>query len=547
MKIFNPTFQAVIILLIIFLADPSLAQDNKLHLKPGISRTFYVSNTGNDTRSGLSENEAWRSLKKVSEFKFKPGDIIQFRGGDLFRGNLLFNNEEGTDSDPILITSYGLGRAVLRADKGNCIAVLNKGGYIIENLEITGIFNPDKDYSKNFGKEYNGIAIFTYARKNSSGVTVRDCVIRNFKDNGITLGADRNTIFGYSNITAERNKIYDCGDIGIKLWGLKYQNILIKGNTIFNIKGIIPHDHGFSGNGISISNTYNASVEYNLIFNNGKYAGRSGGGIVTGESRNIIVRYNEIYGITARDVDGDAIDFDNGSDSCTAEYNYTHNNDGAGFLLSGESGNSGSDNNIIRFNISKNDGLRNNHYAIKIYSIVGADNNQIYNNTIISIADRKNVSGCFEISGPTSNTYVRNNIFYTVNSAVFINIDSSKQTNLVFNANSYFAADQKFIVKWNKNLYNSFEEYINKTGQEKLNGVVIGLNKNPMMKSPLIKKDTVNNPYRLDTLNSYKLLPGSPLINSGVKILNLFTEAEMDFYGNRLTPENPPDIGAFQN
>ncbi|MBK9332330.1 MAG: right-handed parallel beta-helix repeat-containing protein [Ignavibacteria bacterium] len=510
-------------------------------------RTFYVSNTGNDLNSGLSEDKAWRTLNRVSIYKFQKGDVIQFRGGDLFKGNLIFNNESGTDELPIRITSYGLGRAVLRSEEGSCLSILHNGGFIIENLEITGLYDPDRDFAKKYKTPYAGFQVFTYAKLKSNKILIRDCIIRNFKNSGISLGGEANPQYGYTSIKIENNTIYDCGDIGVSLWGLVYQDILVTGNKIYNIKGVNPHLHGFSGNGISLSHIYNARVERNLIFNNGKYGKRSGGGIVTGESRNIHVRYNEIYGTKSNDVDGDAIDFDNGSDSCIAEYNYTHNNDGAGILISGDNNGSGSDNNIVRYNISKNDGLKNNHSAIKIYSTIGADHNRIYNNTIIVTAIGKNSPTCFDIQGSTTNTFVENNIFITVNSAKFINIDVSKQVNLIFRSNSYFNHNGLFVIIWGRKAYRSFNEFTAATGQEIFNSIKRGIYGDPKLRNPFTLRDTVNNAFKIDTLSAYKLFPFSPLINSGITVQKNFLPAVTDFYGKKLTPENPPDIGAYEH
>ena len=77
----------VIFLIIILQTNFLNAQFNSNSFGKLQSRVFFISNTGDDSNSGTSENNAWRTIQKVSSFKFKPGDIIQFRGGDLFTGN----------------------------------------------------------------------------------------------------------------------------------------------------------------------------------------------------------------------------------------------------------------------------------------------------------------------------------------------------------------------------------------------------------------------------------------------------------------------------
>lgn len=49
---------------------------------------YYVSCGGSDENSGLSGNDAWRSLDKVNASDLKKGDAVLFRRGDLFRGQL---------------------------------------------------------------------------------------------------------------------------------------------------------------------------------------------------------------------------------------------------------------------------------------------------------------------------------------------------------------------------------------------------------------------------------------------------------------------------
>lgn len=511
-------------------------------------KNYYVSMWGNDNNSGLDEFKPWRTLEKISDTEFFPGDIIKLRGGDTFEGNLIFKDEDGTDDEPITITSYGSGQATItpRGFNGSGITIIGRGGFKIENLKITGDYNTDNFKSKD--SLAKGIYIYNFQTKRKcSKIQLENLTISNFKSEGINIGGDKTPSNGYTSISVKNCTIGNCGDIGIKLWGLRYQNILISGNTIFNIKGFRPQVHGFSGNGISLSHINGAIVERNLIFNCGKYAQRSGGGIVTGTAKSILVRYNEIYGIKSNDIDGDAIDFDVGSDSCIAEYNYTHNNSGSGFLISGnDNKKSGSDYNIIRYNISKNDGLKNNYPAIYLYS-KGSVGNQIYNNTIVTTSFGNNIPKCISISGKNSNTLVTNNIFYTINSAILAKIDNSTRTNLNFSSNSYYSHSGDFIVSWKNIIYEDYDYFIRFAGPEINAAGNINYNTDPMMKYPLIKTDTINNAFKIDTLSAYKLLPQSTLINNGINPDSFRNPPAMDFYGTELPVFGRVDIGAYEH
>ena len=49
---------------------------------------YYVANDGDDENSGLSQLKPWVSLDKVNTFKFNDRDVVLFKRGDLWRGQL---------------------------------------------------------------------------------------------------------------------------------------------------------------------------------------------------------------------------------------------------------------------------------------------------------------------------------------------------------------------------------------------------------------------------------------------------------------------------
>lgn len=49
---------------------------------------YYVSSSGDDANDGLTPEKAWKSLNKVSEAEFFPGDAVLFKRGDTFRGEI---------------------------------------------------------------------------------------------------------------------------------------------------------------------------------------------------------------------------------------------------------------------------------------------------------------------------------------------------------------------------------------------------------------------------------------------------------------------------
>jgi hypothetical protein len=80
-----------------------------------MERSFFVSLEGNDNNSG-SMKAPWLTIAKVNATNLRPGDRIFFKGGQAFPGSLVFLNAYGTSDKPILVTSYGIGRAQIRSE-----------------------------------------------------------------------------------------------------------------------------------------------------------------------------------------------------------------------------------------------------------------------------------------------------------------------------------------------------------------------------------------------------------------------------------------------
>lgn len=74
----------------------------------GNSATYYVSDAGNDSNSGLTTALPWKSITKVNSATFLNGDRILFRRGDTFVGTLTLSKSSVSGS-PIVYGAYGTG------------------------------------------------------------------------------------------------------------------------------------------------------------------------------------------------------------------------------------------------------------------------------------------------------------------------------------------------------------------------------------------------------------------------------------------------------
>jgi hypothetical protein len=97
--------------------------------------TYYVSNSGNDSNPGTKKRPL-KTLRKVNEIKFKAGDAILFKGGEIFDGMLKLI-VQGSNNRPVVISSYGKGTATING--GNKEAIIIKGSYFqLSNINAKG-------------------------------------------------------------------------------------------------------------------------------------------------------------------------------------------------------------------------------------------------------------------------------------------------------------------------------------------------------------------------------------------------------------------------
>ncbi len=68
--------------------------------------TYYVSPTGNDSNSGLSDAQAWRSASRVNSVSFATGDDVYFKCGGTWTGQTLDVSWSGTSSNRAVIGAY---------------------------------------------------------------------------------------------------------------------------------------------------------------------------------------------------------------------------------------------------------------------------------------------------------------------------------------------------------------------------------------------------------------------------------------------------------
>lgn len=382
------------------------------------SVTYYISSSGSDLNSGMSEKEAWRTLKKVNSVIFSPGDSILFRSGDIWIGQL---NPKGSGSleHYIYLGSYGKGRKPYIAGDGisgilgATLLLYNSNYWKIEGLDISNM-PQNRHNDVRFG-----ILVRWDDYGTGKGVTISNCRIHDvagiktsrFQGDGIMVIAAGDSIqTNYEDILIEDCEIMNIDRTGITIWSQWYKRFNIdygpNGGAYKASRGVIIRNNyleNIAGDGILVSCTNGALIERNRVFKANQGGIDPNAGIWPHNSDSVIMQYNEVSH-TGFSGDGQGFDIDMLCFDCISQYNYSHNNAGGFHLICSEGREGRSSRNIIRYNKSIND----QRY---IFSFVGSiDSTYVYGNEIV--VEDSNALGMFtswDWNGKPSNTFFYDN------------------------------------------------------------------------------------------------------------------------------------------
>ncbi len=501
--------------------------------------TYYVSATGNDANSGTATGAAWRTVNKVNSVNFLAGDKVLFQGGASFSGNLYFDaSDKGTQASPITISSYGTGRATINAGTGAGFLAYNTGGILLSNLNFVG--------SGATVNTKDGISFYADAAGNVkfSGITADSIDVSGFGNRGLVIGS-WNSQTGFRDVRIANVSAHDNLQSGIASYAqvpFTHANIYIGHCAAYNNFGN-PSATGNTGSGIVLGEVNGATVERCIAHDNGKnnFVQSEGPvGIWAYDATNIVLQFNESYfNHTSGGHDGGGFDLDSNVKNSVMQYNYSHDNDGSGYLLCVDSSNGG---NVVRYNISQNDGRKNGYAGIHTYgNIQGAE---IYNNTVF-VSQTTGSPRAVWISTAAANVHLRNNIFYTTGGAALVDI-AGGQSGWQCQGNCYFASSS-FAILWNGVNYSSLDAWRTATGQEMLNGSKTGLAADPKL-TAAGSGGTIGNADLLSTLSAYRTQAGSPVIDSAIALSANFgiNPGAQDFYGTQTMQGSGYDIGASE-
>lgn len=463
---------ALAFLAVFFVCETGLAQKKKASYKK-----YYVSNSGSDSNPGTID-APFKSIAKINNLKLKPGTFVYFKAGDVFKGTLVISARKGTSGDSLAFTSYGDGVATIDADSVSAIRLYKTSCVEIQNLRLTGL-------GRKTGNRENGLAVI-----NSETIIVRHLDISGFQKSGLLIDSS-------SHVGVEHVFVHDNGAAGITVEGRNSKkdsrDISIFLCRAENNPGDPTKLDNHSGNGIVVGHCTNVKILNCIATNNGWDMPRIGNGPVgiwCYEADSVLIHYCLSYKnkTSKGGADGGGFDLDGGTTNSIIEYCYSYDNQGSGYCIFQYWGASPFYNNIIRNNISCNDGTVSDSQAgLYVWNSSG-DPNQFYNCKVYDniIYNSKVAAISFSEKSLNNGFDFYHNIFVGKD-ALIIGRDSLGKC--TFTGNDWWSLKSGFNIDGIKDL----KTWSEKTGKERKNGKLAGLNIDPQFKNLYMTKPTAFN------------------------------------------------------
>lgn len=441
--------------------------------------TYYVDPvSGNDTFTGKSIQNAWRSLERVNSTTFLPGDKIYLKRGQTFEGSLLLKGS-GTLNNVITLGAYGTGKrpVLISAGKDFSIQVMDASYWQISDIETTGS---------------NMAGIFIGCTKDDLTLDhfrITNCYVHNIGDtakldwdyskstggiiavNG-TFDKEGKPLFYNSvlndiiinNCTVRYNHRWTCISISSGKAGA------MRGNANY-IKNCITEFS--SADGIRMNGVRNSFIEYCVMYRNGAwpvYPGKNLGGLGAWffDADNCTIQYCEASHVQAATTDGGAFDIDYWQTNSTIQYSYGHHCAGYGVSVFGADPGFVTENSVVRYNILKDNG-KDSAFAYQgdfyIFTWNGGllngvrvhDNISFWNPAAAAPSLHFNAN----FSGDLPNTFT-NNTIYSSHSW----LASFKSDSLKADSNRYWVTSGKPLWEERKIKYHSLQEWQRNSRQD---------------------------------------------------------------------------------
>lgn len=528
---------------------------------------YYVSAAGSDSNSG-TVGSPWRTIAKVNATALAPGNTINFRGGDVFTGNLLIAPlSQPSLGNEIDVTSYGVGIAEIDGGNSYAIKIQDCGFVNVSNLNLVGAIPVvTGTYPNKVGTTTSTDAVLLVEATTQS-TWYSNVSIDSVNCTGGLFGIHfyssfTNATAAFENWSITHTTSTDAGVVGV--WvsgvgadayphdrnGICFRNAELTDVIVTDCPGITafrfygPDEPIQTGFGIFILNTQNVVVDGCLGSNCGDASSKDSGGgpvgIIFVEVRDGVITSCEGNTIFATSgVDGEAFDFDAGCQDCILEYSYGHDCEGPGMLVYQFGSHSTHFGSVIRYNIFENCATRNN----AMYDEgAGIGTPEVYQNTFylskISVVTPVDLVSL----DTTSVSHFRNNIFSVGGGCQFGNFWGGALTGNTYNVRS----GSTFSLVQGGNAYTSLSGMHTGGLEKNLATANVGASGDPEFASPGAGTDCLP-ADPVDTLANYDLGATSVAHGAGVDLSDYgITPPVTDWHGNAASVGGVFDSGAVR-
>ncbi len=322
-----------------------------------LGKAYYVSSSsGDDSYNGLNEYSAWKTLAKLANVKLGEHDKVYLKAGDTWNEQLVLNSVNGTEDNPVIITSYGDGaqpvidlglvedEATDTSELAKPVVLLNNAeGVEISNLAVTGSgIGIDLHYENDSNNKYVKI----------DNCTFTDITGFHQSDDRQRPYTDRYYIATAITVTYTNNSwaVTDPAVIGLYIEDCVSENcgaLYCTGSSHLNtneggavtVSGLYMKNCEMYENdyyGAFISSVNGGYIDNCLIDGCGDaeyYTPGTAGLLISTSNFSVInteICWQQRGGV---DYDGVAIDFEQSCNNVVVENCYFHDNTGAGFLI----------------------------------------------------------------------------------------------------------------------------------------------------------------------------------------------------------------------
>lgn len=407
--------------LVVMAITSTFAQDSAAQQ----DRTFYLSPAGNDSASGTSLTQPWRSLERLAEAGLRAGDTVRLESGATFSGQLNLDGISGTAERPIRVSVTGEAPATLLATGDAGISMTDAAHIELSGLSIRPA-GPTVD-------QPIGIRIVATAGR-QDGLALHHLSLSGF-DTGILAGADAPGS-GTQGLSLRDLQVDHSVRNGINLFGPAgsvdtHRHVTIQGVTVTGTTGV-PGEGRNTGSGIVLGAVTTAIVEDSETSHNGARSDAAEGplGLWAYSSADVTFRNNLSTANRTAEADGGGYGFDLDVANSVMYGNISRDNDGPGYLVYSKNGEVNADI-TVRDNISVNDARRDPFYgAITVlnglpgYTAAGVIRDvAVTGNTVVT--DAAYDSPLLRIGGDTAALTISNNLFVHGSDGEFIAADGN--------------------------------------------------------------------------------------------------------------------------